>query len=115
MTTMLVRLKDGVLVEVDAPENTSERISGGAAKRVEAAVEDIGPLLTRVCRSTMSAWDALGQAAGVREVTIELGLSFEGEGNVYVAKAKAGANLTVKLVLTRPTGDTPPKPQSSGT
>jgi hypothetical protein len=31
------------------------------------------------------------------EVTINF--SFEGEGNIYVTKAKAGSNLSVKLIL----------------
>jgi hypothetical protein len=36
----------------------------------------------------------------IEQAEIELGLSFEGEGNLYVTKSKLGANLTVKLVLT---------------
>jgi hypothetical protein len=36
----------------------------------------------------------------IEQAEIELGLSFKGEGNLYVTKSKLGANLTVKLVLT---------------
>jgi hypothetical protein len=30
---------------------------------------------------------------------VQVGLSFEAEGNIYIAKSRAAANLTVKLVL----------------
>lgn len=35
----------------------------------------------------------------IERAEIELGLSFEGEGNLYVTKSSAGANLKVKLSL----------------
>lgn len=35
----------------------------------------------------------------IEQAEIELGLSFEGEGNLYITKSKAGASLTVKLTL----------------
>jgi hypothetical protein len=35
----------------------------------------------------------------LEQAEVEIGFSFEGEGNVYVTKAKASSNLTVKLIL----------------
>jgi hypothetical protein len=35
----------------------------------------------------------------IEQAEVEIGLSFEGQGNLYVAKSAIGANLTVKLVL----------------
>jgi hypothetical protein len=35
----------------------------------------------------------------IEQAEIQIGFSFEGEGNLYVTKSKAGANLTVKMVL----------------
>lgn len=47
----------------------------------------------------MTAWDELNQDMHIERAEIELGLSFEGEGNIYVTKATASANLVVKLQL----------------
>ena len=66
MTTQLIQLEDGTLMEVEA------------------------------------AWQELNKEMTIAETQIELGLSFEGEGNVYVTKATAGANLTITMTLKPP-------------
>ena len=35
----------------------------------------------------------------IEQAEIQLGLSFEAEGNLYITKAKGNANLTIKLTL----------------
>lgn len=99
MATKLIRLNDGTLVEVKAPEGEFREIAGGVADRVDASVDKIKPILTKVCKSITSAWKEINQDMLIEKTEIELGLSFEGEGNIYITKAKAGANLVIKLVL----------------
>lgn len=101
MATRLIRLADGVLVEAEVDEAQARPISGGAALKVEASLDRIEPLLVNVCRPVAKAWPAIAEDLYVEAVEIELGLSFEGEGNIFVTKAKAGANLTVKLTVRR--------------
>lgn len=101
MATKLIELADGVLVEAEVSESEARPIAGGAASKVAASLDRIEPLLVSVCRPVANAWDAIAGDLQVESVAIELGLSFEGEGNVFVTKAKAGANLTVTLTVKR--------------
>lgn len=101
MATRLIRLADGTLVEAEVSESDARPISGGAAEKVAASFEKIEPVLVSVCKPVARAWHAIGDGLHVDSVQIELGLSFEGEGNVFVSRAKAGANLVVTLTVTR--------------
>lgn len=101
MATKLIELADGTLVEAEVDGSEARPISGGAADRVAASMDKIEPVLVNVCRPVARAWQAIGDGLQVESVEIELGLSFEGEGNIFVSKAKAGANLTVRLTVKR--------------
>lgn len=103
MPTKLIELRDGTLVEAEVDASEARPISGGAADKVASALDTIEPILVNVCRPIASAWNTIGEALVVESVQIELGLSFEGEGNIFITKAKAGANLTVTLTVKRPT------------
>ena len=35
----------------------------------------------------------------IEQAEVEVGLNFEGQGNIYITKGKGGTNLKVKLVL----------------
>ena len=100
----LIELEDGTLVEVEVPPEQAQQISGGGAfARVGTNLDRIQPLIAKTCRSVAAAWrrthDELGKEMTIKNAEIELGLSFELEGNVYLAKSSTGANLKVKLVL----------------
>ncbi|NEQ99211.1 MAG: hypothetical protein F6K30_21250 [Cyanothece sp. SIO2G6] len=99
MATKLIELEDGTLVEAEVPDNQAQQISGGLADRVSTTFAKIKPLLIRTCKPIAEAWDELNQDMDIEQAEVEIGLSFEGEGNIYITKSKAGANLTVKLTL----------------
>jgi hypothetical protein len=99
MTTKLIRLLDGTLIEVEATSDDVQQISSKTAKQIQDSLDKIKPLLINVCKPVVSAWKEVSQDMDIQNAEIELGLSFEGEGNVYVAKAKSGANLNIKLIL----------------
>ncbi|MEO1124980.1 MAG: CU044_2847 family protein [Cyanobacteria bacterium J06639_16] len=99
MATQLIRLEDGTLVEAQVPDDQAQQISGGFAKKVDASFERIKPLLLKACKPIAEAWKELNQDMDIDSTEVELGIGFEGEGNLYITKAKTEANLTVKLVL----------------
>ena len=98
-TTKLIELSDGMLLEVSVAPNEAQPISGGLADKVNATFDKIQPFLIKVCRPIMAAWQELSREVHIDQAEIELGLSFEGEGNLYITKTKATANLGVKLVI----------------
>jgi len=109
MPTKLIKLADGTLIEAEASPGEVTQISGGGARRVESSLDRIQPILVKVCQPIAAIWDTVTDLQ-VDQVNVELGLSFEGEGNLFVSKAKAGANLVVTLTLSRP----PTKPALAG-
>jgi hypothetical protein len=99
MATKLIELEDGILVEVEVPEDQAQQISSRFADRVSTTFDKIKPLLVKTCRPVAEAWKELNQDMQIEQAEIEIGFSFEGEGNIYITKAKTGTNLKVKLVL----------------
>lgn len=99
MGSKLIELEDGTLVEVEVPQDEIQQISGGFADKVSSTFDKIQPLLTKICRPVNNVWRELNEEMSIEQAEVEIGLSFEGEGNLYITKSKAGANLTVKLVM----------------
>lgn len=106
MPSKLIRLDDGTLVEVESSPGETQQISGGStAKRVESDLDKISPILRKVCRSINDTWKDLNEEVCIEQAEVEIGLSFEGEGNVYITKLKANANLKVKLFMKQKISD----------
>jgi hypothetical protein len=103
MTTSLIQLADGILVEVDVRDDQARPISGGLARRVAATIEKVIPILAEVGRSVAEASAIAFQDKGVCETEVEVGLSFEAEGQLYIARSQAAANLVVRMSI-RPDG-----------
>ena len=99
MATKLIKFKDGTLVEVEVSENQAKQIAGSFSDRVDGTFDKIKPILVRTCRPIMEAWEELNQEMILEQAEVEIGFSFEAEGNIYVTKLKASSNLTVKLIL----------------
>jgi Trypsin-co-occurring domain 1 len=99
MTTKLIKLEDGTLIEVEMQENEARKCSGSVVDKVNGTFDNIKPILVRTCRPVVAAWKELNKEMEIEQAEIEIGFSFEGEGNIYITKAKASSNLKVKLVL----------------
>lgn len=99
MDSKLIELHDGTLVEVEVPVGQAQKISGGFAEKVNATFDKIQPLLIRICQPIVNTWKEINKDMNIEQAEVEIGLSFEGEGNLYITKSKAGANLTIKLLL----------------
>ncbi|MCP4346185.1 MAG: hypothetical protein GY795_11760 [Desulfobacterales bacterium] len=99
MASKLIKLTDGTLVEIDVPEDQAEQIAGGEIDNVDATIDKIKPILLNICKPITSVWQEISKDMEIEKAEIDVGFSFEGEGNIFITKAKAGANLNIKLVL----------------
>ena len=99
MATKLIKLGDGTLVEVEAPSDEVQEISGGMAVSVRSKLENIGPELVKTCEPIVNAVTELRDRAEVEDVEVEIGFSFDVEGNIYIAKAQLGATVNVRITL----------------
>lgn len=99
MGTRLIKLEDGTLVEVEVPDNEVQQISGSLADKVDATFSKITPILLKVCHPVASAVKDIRSEIDLEQVEVELGLSFEAEGNIYITKANLGANVIIRMTL----------------
>lgn len=99
MSSKLIQLEDGVFVEVDVPIVEDRQLSGSFADKVNANIDKIKPILTSVAKPILATWNEINQEMLVDQAEVELGLSFDMEGNLYITKAAIAANLNIKLVL----------------
>jgi Trypsin-co-occurring domain 1 len=101
MASKLIRLTDGTLVEAEVALGEAKQISGGAADKVNSSLEQIQGIVGNICRSLAATWESIENQLHIEKAEVEVGLSFEGEGNLFVTRAKAGANLVLTLTVSR--------------
>ena len=99
MATRLIELDSGVFVEIEAAENEVHQCSSKMADKVKNNLDKIKPILLQVSQPLIEVWHELDKEMFIDQAEITLGLNFEGQGNIYITKAKAGANINVKLTL----------------
>src|SRR5437868_5933650 len=99
MSSKLVKLADGLLVEIDVPEDDARQISGNLADKVDATFDKIKPILLKVCQPISDAVKDIHDKVDLEQIEIELGLSLESEGNFYITKARMGANILIRMTL----------------
>lgn len=99
METKLIQLADGTLVEVEVYEGQAQPLSGGYAEKISASFDNMRPILLTICRRLSATLEEVNKEMLIEQAELEIGLSFEAEGNLYITKSKAGANLSLKLVL----------------
>src|SRR5438552_12428213 len=101
MVSKLIKLNDGILVEVEVASDEVQQISGGAAKKVDATLEKIKPVLLKICHSIAASAETLREDVDLEQLEVEVGMSFDLEGNVYLTKASFGTNVLVRMTLGR--------------
>lgn len=99
MASKLIELEDGILIEVEVPDDEARQISNRAAEVVSSTFDKIKPILKKTVRPIAEIWNELDQDVELEAAEVEVNFSFEGEGNIYITKAKTGANLSVKLIM----------------
>lgn len=99
MASKLIKLDDGTLVEVEVAGDEVQQISGGLAEKVHATMNKIKDTLLKTCQPILAAVKDLREDGDLEQVEVEVGLSFDVEGNVYITKANFGANVLVRMTL----------------
>ena len=99
MASRLIKLDDGTLVEVEVAGDEVQQIAGGLAENVHATMNKIKDVLLKTCQPIVGAIKDLHKDVEIEQVEVEVGFSFDVEGNIYVTKAKLGANVLVRMVL----------------
>ena len=99
MASKLIKLDDGTLVEVEVGGDAVQQISGGLAEKVDATMNKIKPVLLKTCQPIVAAVKDLREDVDLEQVEVEVGLSFDVEGNIYITKANFGANVLVRMTL----------------
>jgi len=101
VNTGLIELEDDILVEVKMPEYKAGEFSRGRALKTLSRFSQIEAMLRAVAKPVISAAKRISETEGVSvNAEVEIGISFESEGNIYFTKNMAGANLVVKLSIT---------------
>ncbi len=99
MASKLIKLQDGTLIEVEVAKDETQQISGGVAKKVDTTLEKIRPVLLKICQPIVTSVKNLREDVDLEQVEVEVALSFDLEGNIYVAKTNFGANVLVRMTL----------------
>ncbi len=99
MASKLIRLADKTLVQIEVTGDQTVPLSGGLAETVDATIDKIKPVLLKVCRPVVAAVKELHNDVDLTRVEVEVGLSFDIQGNIYVAKTNFGANILVRMTL----------------
>ncbi len=99
MANKLIRLEDGILVEIESTGTQITAIAGGAAARVDSAIDAIKPLILKACKPISEIYQELNKDMTIEQVEMELGLGFEAEGDLFITKAKGNANLVIKVTI----------------
>jgi hypothetical protein len=99
MASKLIQLEDGTFVEVEVSEEQVQQIAGSFADKVEVTIDKIKPILLKTCQPLIAAVKDLRKDVDLEQVEVEVGLSFDAEGNIYITKAKFGANVLVRMTL----------------
>jgi len=99
MAKTLIKLEDGILVEVEDNTNRIENINGGSAQKVASNIGIIEPLLKKVIAPIKNTFNEMNKEMNMEKAEVELGFAFEGKGDLFLVSGTAKANLTVKITL----------------
>lgn len=99
MASKLIKLEDGTLVEVEVAKDEIQQIAGSTAKKVDTTIEKIKPILLKICQPVVASVKNLRENVDLEQIEVEVALSFDIEGNIYIAKTNFGANVLVRMTL----------------
>ncbi len=95
--TSLIKLKDGIEVEVELKENQVMEISNNI--NVDSSLEQLQELLSKIVKPISNTYKELNKDISIESAKINIGIKIGVEGNFILAKSSAGANISVELTM----------------
>jgi len=103
MAMKLIKLDNGLMMEVEVSQDEIEQISGGhgdeVVEKVQSSMDAIENILKESVKPIVSTYETLNKNIVLEKAEVEIGIGFSAEGNIFIAKGTGSANLKVKLVL----------------
>lgn len=100
MNTQIIKLKDGISVEVEQQEGY-EDVAGGDEPLPTTFQDQIEPILSKVSESIVNVFDKVNESLEIPQAEVTLNLGFEAGGNVFIAKGKVSTSVSVKLIINK--------------
>jgi small basic protein len=75
VTTKLIELAEGILVEAGVPREYAEQISGELAAKVDASLYSVRSILVKFYRPIAATWKEISIDVRIEQAEIELGVT----------------------------------------
>ncbi len=103
MAMKLIKLDNGLMMEVEITQDEIEEISGSygdeVIERVKSSMGAVESIIKESIKPIVSAYETLNQDVVLEKAEVEIGIGFSAEGNIFIAKGEGSANLKVRLIL----------------
>jgi len=99
VATELIRLKDGLVVEVEASDGARPIAGGAPPREVAAALDSIQDLLKKALAPVTAVWSELDRDMAIEQAEISLNLGFEVGGNLFIARGSGSTSIGIKLTV----------------
>ncbi len=109
MERKLIKLNDGILIEISQAEVIDDDRTGDGRQEVSSKADkafhtlkdksfsDITDKIIKLSDNLSTSLDKQNSKRKPSKVSIELGLSFEAKGNIFVVEASGKASINVKI------------------
>lgn len=97
MMVKIIKLNDGLEIEVEVDEHQALQISDNGI--VESSIDKIQTLLTKVMQPISNTYKELDKDINMESAKVTIGVKIGIEGNFILAKSAAGANIQVEMTL----------------
>lgn len=97
MGSKLIKLEDGVLIEVEALVGQERLLSAFDSEKVNKKWTDVIEQIQKFATRFNDVWNRLHSDSSAEEATIKLGFNLSGQGDLYIAKLSAGATIEISI------------------
>lgn len=102
--TNVMKLSDGVLVEVaevysTSQDRTYEHAAGHNTTTTAASLSSIEEYIPLICEPLARGMTKVRESLDVTQMEVRFNIGIEGGGNFFVVKSSSSANFEIKLVI----------------
>jgi len=93
----IIKLNDGVEVEVEVQDNQGFEISN--SNSIDSSIDRVQELLKKIIRPISETYEELNQDVTLESAKVAVGIKIGIEGNFILAKSNAEAHILVEMTL----------------